>query len=607
MRRLKGFFRKYILNEELEVSHRMMNIILLVGMMVLPVCLILDIIMHAVAMTSIPLVLIFILFATVFFIANYRGKYDVAAIILTLLSSNVIIPYMYFMGGGRNSSMPLWLVLSGTFVWLLVSGWPCILVFISNIIVYGAVFKLEYLHPEFTVKLENTETEYFDMAVGVYLVIVMLGIIFKFQNRLYEKKKRELEEKEAELLESNQRLEKLSEAKSMFLASMSHEIRTPINAIVGMNEMVLRECDEKDIVEYAQNIENASGTLLSLINDILDFSKIESGLLEIIPDEYELFSVLNDCFTLLENRAKDKGLALEFINDPDIPSKLYGDEIRIRQILINLMTNAVKYTDSGTITVRARNLPDEREGMMRLCISVTDTGRGMPPEGMEHLFDSYARLDEKKNRHIEGTGLGLAITKQLIDLMEGEIEVKSTLGEGSSFIVTVPQKIISAEPMGLFTERHSHRVSAARDRAVSFKAPTVKLLAVDDVKMNLTVIIKLLKDTQIHIDTASGGRECIQKYKNEHYDIVLLDHMMPDIDGIETLGLLKETERYKKEHTPIIALTANAMLGAEKIFLDTGFDEYMTKPVKGAVLEAMILKHLPEDKVIAGSADKTEQ
>ena len=596
MHTVTRLFRKYILNEELEVSHRMMNIVLLSGMLIIPVCFIFDLFLNAAGVTIIPLALLFLLFVISFIIANIGGKYNAAGVMLTVFASDILLPYLYFMGGGRNSSMPSWLILSAIFVWLLVRGWPCIAIYISNVIVYGIVFKIEHDNPDLITKLENTEAEFFDLAVGIYLVIALLGMIYKFQNRLYEKKKQELEKKEAELLAANQRLEQLSEAKSMFLASMSHEIRTPINAIVGMNEMVLRECEDKDIVEYAENIENASGTLLSLINDILDFSKIESGLLEIIPDEYELFSVLNDCFTLLEIRARDKGLKFELINDPDIPSVLFGDEIRIRQILINLMTNAVKYTDQGTITVKAGCAPSEHEGMTELSLTVSDTGRGISPEGMAHLFDSYARIDERKNRNIEGTGLGLAITKQLIDLMGGTIDVTSTVGEGSSFTVTVPQKIISNEPMGVFIEKRSHRAPAAKAHGSDLRAPGARILAVDDVKMNLKVITMLLKDTQIEIDTASGGKECLRMYEQKHYDIVLLDHMMPDMDGIETLGHLKKTERYIAEHTPIIALTANAMLGAEKIFLDTGFDDYMTKPVKGAVLEAMIRKHLPGRK-----------
>ncbi|MCR5268622.1 MAG: response regulator [Lachnospiraceae bacterium] len=587
--------KKYITNEELEINHRLVNMILMAGIVVLPICLIFDLIMGAASETFIPLSLLFVTFAMSFYIANKRDKFQIACIILTFFSSDFLIPYLYFRGGGRNSSMPAWFILSAVFVWLLVKGWPCIAIFISNILVYSLVFWIEYHHPEYVVRLADTGSEYLDIAAGIFLIIAMLGIIYKIQNRLYEKKKQQLEEKEAELTETNRRLEQLSEAKSMFLASMSHEIRTPINAIVGMNEMVLRKSKDEDIIDYAENIERASGTLLSLINDILDFSKIESGLMEILPDEYEPFSVLNDCYTLLEMRAKDKGLQLELINDPSIPSRLYGDEVRIRQILINLLTNAVKYTEKGTITLRTECEESAGDGEVVLSFSVIDSGQGIPEEAMEHLFDSYTRFDEKKNRKIEGTGLGLAITKQLIDLMNATIDVQSKLGEGSAFTVKIPQKVLSKEPMGDFLEKRKNRSAAISGHFAGFTAKGAKILLTDDINMNLKVITALLKDTEIEIDTATSGRECLEKYEKNHYDILFLDHMMPEMDGIETLKFLKETKRYKEEHTPVIALTANAMLGAEKIYLDTGFDDYLTKPAKGADLEAMILKHLPEN------------
>ncbi|MCR4656738.1 MAG: response regulator [Lachnospiraceae bacterium] len=588
-------FRKYILNNELEVSHRLMNIILMAGLFFLPVCLIFDFILGSAHESVIPLALLFITYSLSFYLANVKDRANLAGIIMNVAATDFIIPYLYFMDGGKNSSMASWFIISALFGWLLVKGWQCYVLYIINVIVIGVVFAIEYFHPEYVTYLPDAKAEYFDMACGLYLIILLIGMIFKFQNRLYEKKKNELEEKETELTEANKRLEQLSEAKSMFLANMSHEIRTPINSITGMNEMVLRESNDGNIKGYAENIDHACATLLSLVNDILDFSKIEAGLMEIIPEEYELFSLLNDCYTLLQMRAKDKGLNLEMINDPDIPSRLYGDEVRIKQILVNLLTNAVKYTEKGSITMKVSGEESPENDMMILSVCVSDTGQGISEEGQQHLFDSYARIDEKRNRYIEGTGLGLAITKQLVDLMNATITVDSAPGKGSAFTVKIPQKIVSKEPMGSFYEKRKNRNRKAAGHRVSFTAENARILATDDVDMNLTVITLLLKGTKVQIDTAVSGAECLEKYEKEHYDILLLDHMMPEMDGIETLKLLKETERYKKEHTPVIVLTANAMLGAEKTYLDAGFDDYLTKPVKGADLEAMILKHLPDD------------
>ncbi|MCR4787572.1 MAG: response regulator [Lachnospiraceae bacterium] len=591
---IKRFIKRYITNEELEVSHRLMNIILMVGILVLPVCIIFDVALGSVSGTFVPLMILFTVFMISFFIANFKHRANIAGIILTVTANDILVPYLYFMGGGRSSSMPCWLILASVFSWLLVKGWPCIAIFISNIIVYAAAFYVEYEFPEYVERLPDEESEIIDTVFGIYLIIMMIGIIFKFQNRLYEKKKKELEEKEKELTETNIKLEKMSDAKSFFLASMSHEIRTPINAIVGMNEMILRDSKEDSVVEYAESIEHASTTLLSLVNDILDFSKIEAGLLEIIPDNYDTYYILNDCYSMLEMRAFQKGLKLKLENDPALPSKLYGDEKRIRQIMINLMTNAVKYTDNGTITIRAgfSRLSDDE---ILFIISVSDTGRGMSEEGMQHLFDSYQRIDEKKNRNIEGTGLGLAITKQLIDLMHGDITVKSTLGEGSTFTISIPQKIVSDVPMGSFASRRNLDPSSPAKHGVGFRAPDAKILITDDIAMNLKVLTMLLKDTRMQMDTAKSGKECIEKYEEKHYDLVFLDHMMPEMDGLETLKILTCTDRYLREHTPIIALTANAMAGADKIYLDAGFDDYLTKPVKSADLEEMILKHLPDN------------
>ncbi|MCR5222412.1 MAG: response regulator [Lachnospiraceae bacterium] len=588
--------RKYILNEDLEISHRLINMVLMVGIAVIPVCMIFDLVMGSASGTFIVLALVLATFAASFYIANHKKQDKAVGIILTILCSDLLIPTLYFEGGGIHSSVPAWFILSALFVWLLVSGWPCYAIFASNILVYSAVFWVEYHHPELVTKLPDERSEFVDIAVGIYLIILMLGFIFKYQNRLYEKKRRELEEIDAQLTEANKRLEQLSEAKSMFLASMSHEIRTPINAIVGMNEMVLRESKDPDITGYAENIETASGTLLSMINDILDLSRIEAGLMEILPVEYEPFQILNDCYTLLEMRARDKGLKLDLKIDPSIPSKLYGDEIRIRQILINLLTNAVKYTEKGTITLKAGCIDRQAETAV-LTFKVSDTGQGIPAEAMEHLFDSYTRFDEKKNRKIEGTGLGLAITKQLLDLMGASIDVKSTPGEGSDFTVKIPQKVILDTPMGDFYEKRKRRSRESVSRDVGFTAKDARILLTDDVRMNLVVIRSLLKETQIMIDCAQSGRECLEKYGENHYDLVFLDHMMPEMDGIETLSALKETARYKEEHTPVVALTANAMLGAEKLYLDTGFDDYLTKPVKGADLEAMIRKHLKKEMI----------
>ena len=387
-----------------------------------------------------------------------------------------------------------------------------------------------------------------------------------------------------------------NEAKSGFLANMSHEIRTPINAVLGMDAMILRENKQANIQEYALDIQSAGQGLLSLINDILDFSKIESGKMKITPVEYELYSLINDSYNMVAMRAKEKNLKLHIQNDVSMPEKLFGDEVRIRQIIVNLLTNAVKYTKEGAVIVWfGWERIDEDQALLK--ISVQDTGIGIRKEDMDRLFDSFERMDEGKNRNIEGTGLGLAITKYLVELMKGNITVESEYGKGSVFRVELPQKIISSEPLGNFSEKYMGSVNAHQTYHESFQAPEARILVVDDVAMNLKVMVGLLKNTRMQIDTAENGMECLDLVREREYHIIFLDHMMPQMDGIEVLHRMQEMPDNRNKNTPVIMLTANAILGAKEEYLQMGFQDYLSKPIREVKLEEMILKYLPEELI----------
>lgn len=409
------------------------------------------------------------------------------------------------------------------------------------------------------------------------------------QNNLLRQAKEEAETARKEALEANA-------AKSHFLAHMSHEIRTPINAVLGMDAMILRESKEAKTKEYAKDIQNAGQSLLALINDILDFSKIESGKLEIIPTNYQLSSLLNDCYNMIFIRAKEKGLEFKVENDATIPEKLRGDEIRIRQIMINLLTNAVKYTKQGSIVLSV-NWEQLDEKNMKLLIGVKDTGIGITPENQAKLFESFKRIDERKNRSIEGTGLGLNITKELVELMNGIIRVESEYGKGSIFSVEIPQHINSSEPIGNFQVRFKNRTISEDEYREAFHAPKAKVLVVDDVEMNLKVFVELLRSTQIQVDTAQSGVEAIQKVEQKKYDIIFMDHMMPELDGIETLHLMFLNPNNLNSDTPIIMLTANAILGVKNEYLKEGFTDYLSKPIKEQELEDMLLTYLPDEVI----------
>lgn len=428
-----------------------------------------------------------------------------------------------------------------------------------------------------------------------------------------------IEEKNQELMIANEEAEKAkadaiaaANAKSVFLANMSHEIRTPINAILGMDTMILRECNDNEILEYAGNIQSASQTLLSLINDILDFSKIETGKLELVAGDYALSSLINDVYHMLISKAKEKGLALNVESDKNLPAKLYGDEVRIRQIIVNILNNAIKYTQKGSVTLtvemsdmKLSDMPDHSNDSKSenitdkntiITFRIADTGIGIKKENISHLFDSFSRFDEEKNKYIEGTGLGLAITKQLVDLMNGEIVVTSEYGKGSVFTVSIPQKIISDLKIGDISEKYNEPSNKKKKKS-TFTAPDANVLVVDDVKMNINVFKALLKRTEINVDSAMSGSEALDMIKEKKYDIIFLDHMMPDMDGIETYQNMKMLEDNPNKDTTVVMLTANAIMGAKEEYLGIGFSDYLSKPVQAPKLEAMILKYLPEELV----------
>ncbi|MCR5452437.1 MAG: response regulator, partial [Lachnospiraceae bacterium] len=388
---------------------------------------------------------------------------------------------------------------------------------------------------------------------------------------------------------------KANQAKSVFLAQMSHEIRTPINAVLGMNEMILRESDDSNILEYSQNINSAGKNLLNLINGILDFSKIEDGKMEILPAKYDTVSFINNLYQTIIYRSDSKGLELMFDIDETLPKAMRGDDVRLTQIIMNLLTNAVKYTEKGVITLAIKTI-DKTESDITVSVSVKDTGIGIKEEDKPRLFESFERLDEIKNRHIEGTGLGMSIVTSLLGMMDSELCFESSYGEGSNFYFNLKQGIEDPAPIGDYKKSLDERIINSTEREL-LKAPGAHVLVVDDNPMNLMVFKSLLKRTEVVVDTANDGDMGLSLMAKTKYDIVFIDHMMPGKDGIETLQIMKNDENNPNRNTCAVCLTANAISGAKEEYIDAGFNDYLSKPIDHYLLEKMLIDYLPEEKI----------
>lgn len=513
-----------------------------------------------------------------------QGDSKKASWLLVIGTNVVFFPMLFINSGGTESGMPVWFVLGLVYIFLLFEGRDFWIAMTLSLVSFLGTYLLCYYRP-YLVPESTRFYSFSDSFFALVCVSLFIGILLKIQSRTYEQEKKSAEAQKKEV-------EQIARSKDTFFANMSHEIRTPINTIIGLNEMILREDISDEIAENAINIQNASKMLLTTINDILDLSKLESGKMDIVPTQYEISSMFSDLVNLIWIRAHQKNLEFKVDIDPEIPSMLYGDEIRIKQVVTNILTNAVKYTSSGSVTLSAKGERVAADQIL-LRISVQDTGMGIRKESLDDLFSSFKRVDESDNRNIEGTGLGLNISKQLIEMMGGKISVDSVYHQGSTFTVEVKQRIVNVRPIGVInfaTQKQLNHRAAYRQ---SFIAPDARILVVDDNSMNLMVVVKLLRDTKVKVDMAESGREALQKTAENTYHVILMDHMMPEMDGAATLRAVRSQTKGFCQKTPVIALTANVMSDAEQVYRNMGFDGYLAKPISAPLLEAGLLKYLP--------------
>lgn len=549
-------------------------------------------------LTEIAVLAIFLIVVPIFTKFSIRKrKVNLGALLNAFTIIFVVLPVTFYFGGGLTGASNIWFIFSYLYIGLTLAGRlrVVMLVLLNALVIIEYVTT--YFHPAFIVE-HNRFMWFVDSGLSVLLVGFLVYITIRFQNKIFLEENRRAKEQA-------KKIEKLNQAQNRFFSSMSHEIRTPINTIIGLNEMILREDVSDEVAEDAKNIQSASKILLSLVNDILDMSKIESGKMDIVLAPYDVGTMISEIVNMIWVKANEKGLQFTVDVDPSMPSQLFSDEVRIKQILINLLNNAIKYTQKGTVSL---SIHSRRTGQGKTYVtySVEDTGIGIRKESIPYLFDAFQRMDEEKNRYIEGTGLGLSIVKQLVELLGGEISVNSVYTKGSTFIVTIEQEIVDEGVIGKYDPEKFHTSDVRKHYHQSFEAPGARVLVVDDNTANLLVATKLLRETKVQIDTAESGEKCLNLTAQVHYHAILMDHMMPGMDGIECLHAIKEQTGGLCRDTPVVALTANAGSENQALYRREGFDGYLLKPVDAAVLEETLLELLPNDLVSTTEDEKVK-
>jgi len=563
-------------SDEFDIQHKLLNLILGAAFCGGIFSLIAS---AAIQLDAIALGAIALLIAVVglgLWFANVKKKPQIAALLIVVIANMVLFPIMYFTGGGMVSGMPVWVLLGLIFSWLILSGKICIIMYILNTAVAVLCMLLEMWYPELVTPLASRNAGYIDMIQSMVVVTCIFGGIFKYQTYVYEKQRKQI-------LKANA-------AKSEFLANMSHELRTPINAILGYNEMLARETRESQTAVYASNVQLAGRNLLSLVSSILDFTDMERENLQLTEGSYTVREMLQDALVYAEFATERKELELRIQIDESIPQALVGDVARLRQILDNLISNAVKYTKEGFVEIGIGwDAVDDASGYLH--VSIKDSGIGMKAEDVQKISESFIRFDQENTRSIQGIGLGLTIVTKLLRLMDSHLEVESEPGRGSCFSFRIMQGIADETPIGKMEQKENFDLLESAEEV--WIAPAVNALLVDDNPMNLDVLAGMLRETKMQLETAANGEEAVQKMRQKEYDIILMDHMMPIMDGVKALHKMKEEGLCQGK--PVLVLTANAVGDARERYLQAGFDDYLSKPVMHSQLLAKVRQYLPKE------------
>lgn len=583
-----------IRNHNLDLQERLFRLLVLIGLTGLAIGTIGGILAGESRANIIPMIIAFVLLEGITYFALRFKKIQMGAVIIAAIIIYLLMPFNFLTSGGIYGGGPIWFLFGMVYVCLAIEGKIKYIFLVSSFIISGVCYYIAFFYPTLIVQ-HTLEMAYVDSIMSLAIVSMLTCGMILFQNAIYRKEN-------VIVQKQKKAIEELNQTQNRFFSSMSHEIRTPINTIIGLNEMILREDVSDEVAADARSIQGASKMLLTLINDILDMSKIESGKMDIVPVTYDTGAMLSDIVNMIWVRARGKGLEFHIDVDQTLPSQLYGDEVRIKQILINVLNNAVKYTSEGSVTlsIQCKRLEN---GKAQISYSVTDTGMGIKKESIPYLFTAFKRVDEKKNRYIEGTGLGLSIVKQLVDLMDGDIAVNSVYTKGSTFVITLPQDVVGEAEIGELDFETRHELNVREHYKQSFEAPRAHVLIVDDNETNLMVAEKLLRDTKVKIDTVTNGEECLKKTLQKRYDVIFMDHLMPVMDGIECLHAIRTQTGGLNQDTPVVALTANAGGENQALYRKEGFDGYLLKPVSGIQLETELLRHLSRELVSTMNAE----
>ncbi len=584
---LKKLYQMFF-GDEMEIRERLFRIILVVGTAAVTLAIFQGLTLVNASNLMWTYIIMFVAFVIAFVATFKYRKIDFSSVLIGIVIIFIALPIIFFKGGGINSGSAIWMTLGLFYIFMMFRGKIRIFFLIATTLLDAGCYVYAYFNPEVIDELATRFEVHFDSFFAVIVVGFTIGIILEFQIKVFERERRINMEQKAEL-------EAISKSKDNFFASMSHEIRTPINSIVGLNELILREEPSEEIQDYAKNIKNASKMLLALVNDILDLSQLEIKRMQLVDEEYVTYDFFHEVIDMMQVRMEEKGLSFLVDVDGNLPTKMKGDQRRLKQIVLNILSNAVKYTKEGSVTLTAGH-EVMSDGRANLIITVADTGIGIRKEDMNTLFDAFMRFDTDKNRKIEGTGLGLSITKQLLDLMGGKISVDSIYTQGSLFTISVPQEIVDDNVMGDFlAATKDNKVGAYYSKA--FEAPEARVLVVDDDDLNLIITTKLLQDTKMSVDTASSVEDCLRKTKRRYYNLIFMDYMMPDMDGGQLLREVRKQENGLCKDTPVVLLSANIYGDKQVEYMHMGFDGLLEKPIDAKKLEEEALKFIPEELI----------